>query len=223
MENNVRQACIPEKKFLEMRKEVLAQWPTGREVDLKEAVEYNRSLPDSKNFMKVTQKLHAEGRTTIWPRAGTPILEDEIALVKTLVDSGVRHVPVTTDSYSRNYQFEKAQQGLDESIRTGKPMLNGYPIVNHGVKNTRKVTESVDAAFSPRGCVSLAMEVALASGMTAAGRSAFLEFGSYEKNAPWPTAWGIPGTPTGWPGTIRNGGRSSPLTCTASSLPGCSP
>jgi methylaspartate mutase epsilon subunit len=181
MENGVRQARIPEKKFLEMRKEVLAQWPTGREVDLKEAVEYNRSLPDSKNFMKVTQKLRAEGRTSIWPRAGTPVLEDEIALVKTLVEAGVRHVPVTTDSYSRNYQFEKAQQGLEESIRTGKPMLNGYPIVNHGVKNTRKVVESVDAAFSPRGCVSIAMEIALASGMTAAGRSAFLEFGSYEK------------------------------------------
>ncbi len=181
METGVRQARIPEKKFLEMRKEVLAQWPTGKEVDLKEAVAYQRSLPDSKNFMKVTQKLHAEGRTTVWPRAGTPVLEDEIALVKTLVDAGIRHVPVTIDSYTRNYQFEKAQQALEESIRTGKPMLNGFPIVNHGVKNTRKVIESVNAAFSPRGCVKLAMEIALASGMTAAGKSAFLEFGSYEK------------------------------------------
>jgi methylaspartate mutase epsilon subunit len=181
MESGVRQARIPEKKFLEMRKEVLAQWPTGREVDLEEAVAYQRGLPDSKNFMKVTQKLHAEGRTTVWPRAGTPVLEDEIALVKTLVDAGVRHVPVTIDSYTRNYQFEKAQQALEESIRTGKPMLNGFPIVNHGVRNTRRVVESVDAAFSPRGCVKLAMEIALASGMTAAGKSAFLEFGSYEK------------------------------------------
>jgi methylaspartate mutase epsilon subunit len=181
METEIRQKRIPENEFLEMRKEVLAQWPTGKEVDLKEAVEYNRSLPDSKNFMKVTQKLHSEGKTAVWPRAGTPVLEDEIELVKTLVKSGVRHVPVTTDSYTRNYQFEKAQQALEESIRTGKPMLNGFPIVNHGVKNTRKVIESVDAAFSPRGCVKLAMEIALASGMTAAGKSAFLEFGSYEK------------------------------------------
>jgi methylaspartate mutase epsilon subunit len=181
MESEVRQARIDEGKFLKMRQDVLAQWPTGKEVDLGEAVEYQRSLPPSKNFMKVTQQQHAEGRITVWPRAGTPILEDEIALVKMLVDSGIRHVPVTTDSYTRNYQFEKAQQALEESVRTGKPMLNGFPIVIHGVKNTRKVVESVDAAFSPRGCVKLAMEIALASGMTAAGKSAFLEFGSYEK------------------------------------------
>ncbi len=181
METTVKQKRIDEKAFLEMRKEVLAQWPTGKEVDLQEAVGYNRSLPDSKNFMKVTQKNHREGRISLWPRAGTPILEDEIALVKTLVESGIKHIPVTTDSYTRNYQFEKAQKALDESIKTGKAMLNGYPIVIHGVKNTRKVIESVDAAFSPRGCVPLSMEIALASGMTAAGKSAFLEFGSYEK------------------------------------------
>ncbi len=181
METEIRQKRIPEKDFLEMRNEVLTQWPTGREVNLDEAVEYSRNLPDSKNFMKVTQKIHEEGKTTVWPRAGTPVLEDEIALVKTLVNAGVRHVPVTTDSYTRAYQFEKVQAALEESIRTGKPLLNGFPIVNHGVKNTRKVIESVDASFSPRGCGKLAMEIALASGMTASGKSAFLEFGSYEK------------------------------------------
>ncbi len=181
MDTEIRNKRIDEKKFLDMRKEVLAMWPTGKEVDLKEAVEYSRKLPDTKNFMKVTQKLHEEGRTTVWPRAGYPILEDEIALVKSLVASGIRHVPVTTDSYTRRYEFEKAQKALEESIKTGKNMLNGFPIVIHGVKNTRKVIESVDAAFSPRGCTKIAMEIALASGMTAAGKSAFLEFGSYEK------------------------------------------
>jgi methylaspartate mutase epsilon subunit len=181
MEYAVKQKRIDEDKFLEMRKEVLAEWPTGREVDLEEAVAYQRSLPESKNFMKVTEKLRQEGKTTVWPRAGTPVLEDEIELVKTLVAAGIRHIPVTIDSYTRLYQFNKAQQALEETIRTGRPMLNGYPIVNHGVKNTRKVVESVDAAFSPRGPGKLSMEIDLASGMTAAGKSSFLEFGSYEK------------------------------------------
>ena len=113
MEPTVKQKRIDEDRFLEMRQEVLAQWPTGKEVDLAEAVEYQRNLPESKNFMKVTEKLRQEGKTTVWPRAGTPILEDEIKLVKTLVDSGIRHVPVTIDSYTRNYQFEKAQQALE--------------------------------------------------------------------------------------------------------------
>jgi methylaspartate mutase epsilon subunit len=181
METMVKQKRLDEDRFLEMRPEVLAQWPTGKEVDLEEAVAYQRNLPDSKNFMKVTEKVRQEGKTIVWPRAGTPLLEDEIALVRTLVDSGVRHVPVTIDSYTRLYQFDKVQQALEEIIRTGRPLLNGYPIVNHGVKNTRKVIESVEAAFSPRGAGKLAMEIALASGMTAAGKSSFLEFGSYEK------------------------------------------
>jgi methylaspartate mutase epsilon subunit len=181
MEIKVRQKRIDEDQFLEMRKPVLSQWPTGKEVDLQEAVEYSRSLPESKNFMKITQKMHREGKTAVWPRAGTPVLEEEIKLVKTLYDAGVRHVPVTIDSYTRLLQFDRAQQALEETIRTGRTMLNGYPIVNHGVKKTRKVIESVDAGFSPRGAGKLAMEIALASGMTAAGKSSFLEFGSYEK------------------------------------------
>ena len=177
----VKQKRIDEDRFLEMRKEVLTQWPTGKEVNLEEAVEYQRNLPESKNFMKVTEKLRREGKTLIFPRAGTPVLEDEIALVKTLAEAGIRHIPVTIDSYTRSDQFGKAQQALEESIKTGRPMLNGYPIVNHGVKNTRKVIESVEAAFVPRGAHRLAMEIALASGMTSAGKSSLFEFGSYEK------------------------------------------
>jgi methylaspartate mutase epsilon subunit len=181
LEIKVKQKRIDEDRFLEMRREVLSQWPTGNEVNLEEAVEYQRGLPESKNFTKVTEKLRQEGKTVIFPRAGTPVLEDEIALVKTLVEAGIRHIPVTIDSYTRLDQFDRAQQALEESIRTGHPMLNGYPIVNHGVKNTRKVIESVEAAFVPRGAHKLAMEIALASGMTSAGKSSLFEFGSYEK------------------------------------------
>src|SRR5688572_23626835 len=33
-------------EFFEKRREVLSWWPTGKEVDLREAVEYHRALPD---------------------------------------------------------------------------------------------------------------------------------------------------------------------------------
>jgi methylaspartate mutase epsilon subunit len=105
----------------------------------------------------------------------------KIALVKSLVASGIRHVPVTTDSYTRTYQFEKAQKALEESIKTGKPMLNGFPIVIHGDEKHPQGDRKRGCRLQPPGCTKLAMEIALASGMTAAGKSAFLEFGSYEK------------------------------------------
>ena len=45
---------------------------------------------------------------------------------------------MTTDSYTRALQFKKMEDALDETRKTGKKMLNGYPIINHGVKQTRR-------------------------------------------------------------------------------------
>jgi methylaspartate mutase epsilon subunit len=187
MKAEVTQKRIDEDDFMKMRKKELSIWPTGKEVDLEEAVEYQMNLPDTKNFCKVVQKLRQEGKTVVFPRAGTAILEDEIELNRTLVESGVPLIPVTSDSYTRGLQLDKAQKALEESMRTGKPILNGYPIINHGVKNTRKVVEACDAAFNPRLgsriCQKLGGEIAFASGMTAMAPSMFQLFGNYEKKS----------------------------------------
>jgi methylaspartate mutase epsilon subunit len=178
---------IDEDLFLSMREPVLARWPTGREVDLGEAIEYQKNLPEQKSFLKVTQGLHDEGRTVVFPRAGTPILEEQINLCRKLEESGVPFIPVTTDSYTRSLQLERAEAALEESVRTGRAMLNGYPIINHGVKKTRRVVESVArGAFNPRlsrMCYPLAAEIAFAAGMTGVALSAFVSFGAYEKHS----------------------------------------
>jgi methylaspartate mutase epsilon subunit len=178
---------IDEDVFLAMRDPVLAQWPTGSEVDLDEAIEYQKALPESKSFLKVTQALHEEGRTVVFPRAGTPILEDQMSLCRRLEASGVPFIPVTTDSYTRLLQLERVEAALDESVRSGRPMLNGYPIINHGVKKTRQLVESVEkGAFNPRLSrlsYPLASEIAFAAGMTGVALSAFVSFGAYEKNS----------------------------------------
>jgi methylaspartate mutase epsilon subunit len=189
MEVQVRNKKWDEERFLRERKEVLSMWPTGKEVDFEEAVEYQKSLPDHKNFTKVMQRLHKEGKTVIFPRAGTPILEQEIELNRALVEAGLPIIPVTPDSYCRLGQYAKAQQGLEESNRTGQPKLNGYPTVIHGVKNTRKVVENTEAALNQRltnmGGVRLMAEIAFASGITAALVDPLITFGWYEKK---PTA-----------------------------------
>jgi len=86
---------------------------------------------------------------------------------------------VTTDSYTRLGQYEKIEGILRECNKTGKALLNGYPIINQGVRRTRKLVESVDAAFSPRGAGG---ELAIASGLTTyEGGMTFLTWGSYSK------------------------------------------
>lgn len=182
----VSQKRIDEDEFMKMRKEVLAAWPTLQEIDLEEAVAYQKSLPDSKIFYKELQRMGAENKTVNFPRAGVPVLEDQIELVRSINALGVTCTPLTTDSYTRNGLFDKAQQGLEESIKTGKPKLNGYPIVNHGLKNNRKLVESVTGCLDPR-CSSIAnsqvAEMAFASGMNGMPCSVFGWFSGYDKKA----------------------------------------
>jgi len=182
----VKNERIPEEEFLKMREKVLSLWPTGKEVDLDEAVEYNLSLPEDKNMAKMLAKLKAEGKTTLFPRSGTPVVEEEIKLLKGLNEAGVCLFPFTTDSYSRNLRFDLAQKGLEESIRTGKPKLNGYPIVNHGVKTTRKVVESCYGAFdvrSSREGQAIIAEIAFASGISGIPQSLFGWISGFDKKA----------------------------------------
>ncbi len=187
MEPKIRNKRIDEDQFLKMREPVLAQWHTGKEVILDEAVEYQKNLPDSKNMMKITQKLHAEGKTVVFPRAGTALVEDSISLYRKLEESGVPYLPVTTDSYTRHLEFKKIEAALEETRKTGRKVLNGYPLINHGVKETRKIIESVTTgAFDPRISLKgypLGSEIAFASGMTGVSAGPFISWGAYEKTA----------------------------------------
>lgn len=175
-----------EDKLFKEREKALALWPTGKEVDLDEAIAFHKKLPDHKNFHKVMTRLHNEGRTVVFPRAGTPILEQEIALNKALNEAGLPLIPVTPDSFCRLGRFDKAKEGLDLSIKSGEARLNGFPTVVHGVKNCRKVVEQTDSALNQRltnvGGIRLMAEIAFASGMTAALVDPLISFGWYESN-----------------------------------------
>jgi methylaspartate mutase epsilon subunit len=186
MEIKVSNQKWDEDLFLKERQKVLSMWPTGKEVDLDEAVEYQKNLSEPRIFGKVIEKLTRDNKTVVYTRAGTPILEAEIELNRTLIASGLPLIPVTTDSYSRLCQFEKAERGLQESIKTGKPKLNGFPIVNHGLKKTRQMTEANEAAYNPRFAnveCRLIAEIGFAAGMTGVLADPFLTFANYEKNA----------------------------------------
>ena len=183
----IRHKRIDEDVFLnKMRPVVLSPWPTGKDVDLDEAVEYQKGLPDDKNFTKAIAKNRAEGKISLFPRSGVPVIEKEIELLQSLNEVGVYLFPFTTDSFTRNLQLDKAQKGLEESIKTGQMKLNGFPIINHGVQATRKVVQSCFGAFDPR-CSRVANsfvgEIAFASGMTAMPNSFFAWIGGYDKTA----------------------------------------
>ena len=148
---DIQNKRISDGEFNALRQEVLTQWPTGKDVDLEEAVKYHKAMPESKSFSKKLLDAKREGRTLVQPRAGVPVVEEHIKLMKFLEEHGEADLlPSTIDSYTRQNRYEEAENGISESIRLNRAMLNGFPAVNHGVKNCRKVVESVGIPMQVR-------------------------------------------------------------------------
>lgn len=140
-----------EEEFFKVREEVLAQWPTGKEIDLQEAIEYNKRIPDHKNFAKKLIKAKEEGITLAQPRAGVALIDKHIELLNFLQnEGGADLLPSTIDSYTRQNRYEECEVGIKESIKEGRSLLNGFPGVNHGLKGCREVFEAVNLPLESR-------------------------------------------------------------------------
>ncbi len=137
--------------FYKERAEVLTQWPTGKDVNLEEAIAYHKAMPESRNFAKKLSDAKKENRTLIQPRAGVPVVEEHIKLLQYLEKYGEADLlPSTIDSYTRQNRYEEGENGIAESIRLGRAMMNGFPAVNHGVAKCRQVIESVNVPVQVR-------------------------------------------------------------------------
>ena len=148
---DIQNKRISDGEFAALRQEVLTQWPTGKDVNLEEAVAYHKSMPQNRNFSKKLLDAKRDGRTLVQPRAGVPVIEEHIKLLQFLEKEGEADLlPSTIDSYTRQNRYEEAENGISESIRLGRAMLNGFPAVNHGVMNCRKVIESVNVPLQVR-------------------------------------------------------------------------
>lgn len=137
--------------FLKMREEVLTQWDTGKGVDIEETIDYLSSLPKHKNFCVALKEAKEEGITLAQPRAGVALVDDHIKLLQYLQNvGGADLLPSTIDSYTRQNRYNECEVGIEESIKANRSMLNGFPAVNYGIQNCRKVLESVDKPLQAR-------------------------------------------------------------------------
>ncbi len=187
---------IPLNDFLATREEVLNQWITGKDVDLAEAIKYQKSIKQEKRFSERLKKALIEQETLIQPRAGVALPSEHILLLKHLQDEGTADLlPTTIDSYTRHNRYQEAQAGIDESIRTGKSLLNGFPAVNHGVGICRHIVESLDVPLQVRHGTPdarLLAEITLAGGFTS------FEGGGISYNIPYGKNNSLEKTITDW-------------------------
>ena len=107
---------MPADDFARLRVENLARWPTGDEVDLDEAVAFHKSLPKHKQLGWVMRSAVEEGRCLTQPRGGFGTLELQLELMRALDQDGMADiVPTTTDSYTRNEQWARAESGIESA------------------------------------------------------------------------------------------------------------
>jgi methylaspartate mutase epsilon subunit len=171
---------LTEDEFLKERKEVLAQWPTGKDVDLDEAIAFHKSLPASKRWINRMRYAKEHGETYAITGMGKATLEEQIELLTHVEKEGLADILGTSvDSYSRQNDYGEAEKRLTESKNRGKSILNGIPLVNHGVVGFRKVIAAVNSPISMRyGAADprLIDEIGFAGGHTAGATDALMDF-----------------------------------------------
>ncbi|MCX5773440.1 MAG: methylaspartate mutase subunit E [Fusobacteria bacterium] len=183
-------------EFFKMREEVLNQWPTGKSVNMQESIEFLKKVPAEKNFSLKLQKAKEQGVTLVQPRAGVALIQEHIKLLKYLETEGEADLlPSTVDSYTRQNRYKECDHGIRESRKLGRSLLNGFPVVNHGVLGCKQVYENVGLPIQARHGTPdarLLSEIIHASGWTSN------EGGGISYNIPYAKSVGLEKTIRDW-------------------------
>ena len=184
----VKNEKLGESEFFDIRQEIVSKWPTLNEVNLQEAIGYHKNTPGEKNLFDLISDAKKSGETIIYPRGGVALVDDQIDLLLHLQNyGGADYLPTTVDSYTRNEFFDSARKGIEQSIKNGRSMLNGFPVVNHGVSSCRKIIEAIKVPAmllpgTPSPCT--AAEIAFAGGYTGLLGGGDIRYDQvYKKNA----------------------------------------
>jgi methylaspartate mutase epsilon subunit len=165
-------------QFWDQRKQVLAEWPTGKEVDLDEAVAFHKSMPAGKVWSYRLKKAKETGETLLITGMGHPTIEQQIKLLQT-VEPVADILGTSPDSLTRAHQFGTITTELEKTEQSGVLTLNGFPIVNHGVKGVRRVIDAISKPIQLRhGAPDMRIinEIAYAAGYTAASGDGLYDF-----------------------------------------------
>ena len=198
---DIQNKRISDDEFHKLREEILTQWPTGKDVNLEEAVAYQKGIAKEKRFGEKLAKADAEGVTLTQPRAGVALPEEHIKLMRHLETAGEADLlPSTIDSYTRLNRYQEAEIGIKKSRETGRSMLNGFPAVNYGVRICREVTSALKSPVQVRHGTPdarLLTEIAIAGGFTS------YEGGGISYNIPYSKNHTLESTLAHWQYTDR--------------------
>jgi methylaspartate mutase epsilon subunit len=182
----VTNEMLDDEEFERERREVFAQNPATPVHDLEEAFAFCRREMAGRNIPSSLAAAKVEGRTLVQPRAGVADFEGQRDVCRILEAAGADILPFTVDSLTRTLRFDQASQAARESTRE-RSLLNGYPIVHHGVERTRELVLERERPVHLRANstdLRLVAEVGFAAGMSGFVSGPVYSTVQYSKNLP---------------------------------------
>ena len=128
-----------------------------------------------------------KGNTLVQPRGGFPTYNKMFDLYSEFMKADIDVLPLTIDSHTRLNDYGSAKKMLMLSEENEVDMLNGYPLVNHGYRTTRKMITHFNKPVSLRHGTPdarLLIETALASGIFEIEGGPITYLLPYSKNFP---------------------------------------
>ncbi len=135
----------------------------------------------------ISHKFKNSNSILVQPRGGFPTYEKVFKLYEEFKKASVDVLPLTIDSNTRLNDYASAKKMLQLSEENDVDMLNGYPLVNHGYRTTRKMIKHFKTPISLRHGTPdarLLVEIALASGIFEIEGGPITYLLPYSKNFP---------------------------------------
>ena len=192
---NLSMQMLSDDEFFQIRNgEVLTQWETGKDLqNLEKCILEAGKVSSGNNYAVQLLRAKKEGVHLLEPNFGRGLTEymiDGMTFVEAespLCPNGLWNI--FSDSYTRKNNYEMAQIGLERTRKEGTTMLNGWPIVNYGVNEARKIKMAIRSPLSLNSTDAdgrLSSEIALAAGWNACNSRYFQELLAHCKHETLP-------------------------------------
>ena len=175
--------------LLQREREIIVSNEYVDRFDFEEVESFIRGA--SKNLF-ISHRFKRSDKMLVQPRGGFPTYEKVFQLYREFKEAGVDVLPLTIDSNTRLNDYATAKKMLALSEENDVDMLNGYPLINHGYRTTRKMMTHYDTPVSLRHGTPdarLLIETALASGIFEIEGGPITYLLPYSKNFPMDKAF----------------------------------
>ena len=156
-------------------------------VDTFDFAEVAEFVKNASKDLFISHHFSKKNKMLVQPRGGFPTYKQQFALYEFFVKANVDVLPLTIDSNTRLNDYATAKKMLRLSEENDMDMLNGYPLVTHGYRTTRKMITHFNKPVSLRHGTPdarLLIETAIASGIFEIEGGPITYLLPYSKNFP---------------------------------------